>query len=447
MQNSRPGALTITRELLEKRLPRYTSYPTAPHFSPAVTGAVMADWLEALPSGQPLSLYVHVPFCRQLCWYCGCNMSVVNRQQPVEEYLQTLLREIELVAARLPGRRRVTHLHFGGGSPGILGADGLVRLVMALRHHFDLCGEIAIELDPRHVDRFLALQLADIGFNRVSLGVQDIDAKVQEAINRPQNFERVQAAAEAVRAAGISGLSVDLLYGLPHQTVESVLETTRRVLDLRPSRLAIFGYAHVPWMKKHQQLIDETALPDGMARFDQAEAMAAVLLAAGYRRIGIDHFALMTDELATNPVGRNFQGYTTDQAEALIGIGVSSISALPQGYAQNSPDVPEWRRRVEAGELSVVKGFALTAEDRQRRTVIERLMCDLSVDLDVCAGTAWLQWHEAIAEVDRLTREGICLRAGGRIWVPERGRPFVRHVAAAFDAYLVPATGRHAAAV
>jgi oxygen-independent coproporphyrinogen-3 oxidase len=436
----------VRDELLNRRLPRYTSYPTAPHFAPDVSAEIYGAWLADLPPEQPISLYLHVPFCKQLCLYCGCHMQVVRQSQPIADYLDDMLAEASLVARRLGTRREVRHLHLGGGTPSILGNDGLEWLIHRLKDMFELTGERAIELDPRQTTPSLAETLAKLEFNRVSLGIQDIDEKVQKAINREQPEAQIDLAIRWLRGSGIEDISVDLLYGLPYQTEETVRTTAEAVAAYRPSRIALFGYAHVPWMKKHQSLLPEQALPNGEERLRQADVAAQVFLAAGYQAVGLDHFALPGDRLVEAPVARNFQGYTSDASPVLIGLGASSIGQLPQGYVQNSPDIPTWRRAIREGRFATAKGRILMEEDRRRGAVIERLMCDLSVDLaEVWDG--WRSWETCLAEVDRLSALGICQRHGSRITLPETARPYVRHVAAAFDAYLEPATQRHAVAV
>ncbi len=440
-------------------VPRYTSYPTAPHFHAGIDAKVDADWLAALPDDQRLSLYVHVPFCEKLCWYCGCQTRVVNRHGPIEHYLDTLLVETGLVAGAIGRRLPVDALHLGGGTPNILTPDDLDRLMGALATHFAFApgADIAAELDPRTLTRDWVEAAARNGLTRASLGVQDLDPLVQKAINRVQPFERSRDAAAWLRAAGIRSINVDLMYGLPHQTVAGVLETVDQVLDLRPDRIALFGYAHVPWMKPHQQLLPQAALPDLGERFEQQEAAAARLSAAGYIRVGLDHFAAPHDPMALaagdGGLRRNFQGYTTDGADALVGLGPSAIGKLPQGYVQSIAATRDWALAVRAGTLPVARGLALTAEDRLRADIIEALMCDLSVDLtEVCgrhdAHPGLLQ--EDLLRLCPLEADGLVVRRDGRIAVTPRGRPFVRTICAAFDAYLhrgEAAPRRHSAGV
>ncbi|SME88063.1 coproporphyrinogen III oxidase, anaerobic [Tistlia consotensis] len=431
----------------DRPVPRYTSYPTAPHFHAGVDAARYARWLGALPAEVPLSLYLHIPFCDTLCWFCGCNMRVVREHGPVAAYLDLLEREIDLVAERLPGRFALSGLHFGGGSPSLLRPAEIGRLMAAVWRRFDRAegAEIAVEIDPRDLEAEVVEAFAAGGVTRASIGVQDFDPRVQKAVNRIQSFDCTRAAVEALRAAGIGSVNIDLLYGLPYQDAASVVETLGQALTLGPDRVALFGYAHVPWMKKHQRLLPEAALPDGPSRWDQAEAAAARLVAAGYRRIGLDHFARPEDPLAVaqaeGRLRRNFQGYTTDEAAVLLGLGASSIGSLPQGYVQNTADLPSYRRAVLADRLPVARGVELSEDDRTRRALIERLMCDFAVELDPAAYAAEL------ASLEGHAADGLVELAGGRLAVTERGRPLVRSVAAAFDRYLAPAEGRHSRAV
>jgi oxygen-independent coproporphyrinogen-3 oxidase len=442
----------------DRPVPRYTSYPTAPHFTPAVDAATYEAWLAALPPG-PLSLYLHVPFCDTLCWFCGCHTTIVRRHEPVAAYVELLLREAELLAERLKGRRAVGHLHFGGGSPTILSPEEIRALGARLWGAFERApgAEVAVEIDPRDLAAGTIEAFAEIGVNRASIGLQDVNEEVQRAINRIQPLDETAAVVERLRTSGIAGINVDLMYGLPYQTVERVIASVEAALTLAPDRLALFGYAHVPHMKRHQQLIPEAALPDGPARFAQAEAAAARLVAAGYRRIGLDHFARPDDSLTRaqeeGRLHRNFQGYTTDAAPALLGLGASAIGRLPQGFVQNVIGVPGYRRAILAGRLPVVRGVAVSDDDRRRARLIERLMCDLSVDLD-----AFLEGHETagrgaevfageLAALAPLAADGLVEVEGACLRVSEAGRPFLRLVAAAFDAYLIQGGARHSQAV
>ena len=438
-------------------VPRYTSYPTAPHFHAGIGAARAGAWLAALPAASRLSLYVHVPFCRSLCWFCGCHTRITNRAAPVARYLETLLAEIALAAGRLGRGRPVAHIHLGGGSPSLLAPDELRRLAEALHRDFAIApdAEFAIEIDPRTIDEARARALAEIGVNRASLGVQDFDPAVQHAVNRVQPFELTLRVVEMLRGRGIARLNLDLMYGLPLQTVGGFADTVERALALAPDRLALFGYAHVPWMKKHQALIDAAALPDAWQRWCQARAAERRLAAAGYAAIGLDHFARPEDPLAraaaAGTLRRNFQGYTADPADALIGFGASAIGALPQGYLQNESDLKAYAEAIAAGRFATVRGVAFTAEDRLRAAVIERLMTALAADTGaLCRAHGFPEAHldAAFAAVDALAADGLAERSGRVVSIPAEARLFMRTVAACFDAYLAPtAQPRHAQAV
>jgi oxygen-independent coproporphyrinogen-3 oxidase len=461
MSTSLPAArsaaapLAASLVLAEKSVPRYTSYPTAPHFQPRVTPEIAAGWLGALPADARLSLYLHVPYCKAICNYCGCNTKAALRDAPLDAYVATLLKEIDIAAHAAPARR-VCFVHWGGGTPSLLGPERLARLWSALGARFDLSrvDEHAIELDPRTVDEELCAGLAAIGVNRVSFGVQDLNAHVQRAIGRVQPFEIVANAVRLVRAAGIAAVNLDLMYGLPEQSISDVERTAHVAASLDPSRLAIFGYAHVPWFKAHQKLIDVSALPGAAERIAQAAAARATLEAEGYRAIGLDHFARETDPLAiaarAGLLRRNFQGYVTDDADALIGLGASSIGQSPQGFVQNAPDVAGWRRLVEEGRLPVARGLEINDDDRLRAAAIERLMCDLALDFGALAlrmTGVETALDDAIPQLDDLSRDGVLVREGRRVRITRAGEPFVRLAAAAFDVYLDRDAARHSAAV
>ncbi len=442
--------MTSSLALAERNVPRYTSYPTAPHFTAAVGPARYAEWLGALPRAASLSLYVHVPFCTELCHYCGCNTRAVRKREPVDAYAQRLIEEIALLAPLKDGK--LTHLHWGGGTPSILGPQWLETIAARLASLFDLSNlkEHAIELDPRRLDKPLLRTLAAIGVNRASLGVQDASPHVQQLIGRVQPFEMVERAAEGLRAAGIENLNVDLMYGLPGQGTREVARSAELSASLNPQRLALFGYAHVPWFKTHQRLIAEAELPGVEARLEQAQVAAETLQSFGYRLIGLDHFALPGDELAVaasqHRLHRNFQGYTADDADALIGLGASAIGKLPQGFVQNAPDLAGYSRAVSGGSFATVKGLGLSGDDRRRGDIIERLMCDLEVDLDTVEGGA-AAYAAELAALKPLAEDGLLSIAGARVVVTERGRPYVRIAAAAFDAYLKSGQKRHSVAV
>ncbi len=439
-------------------MPRYTSYPTAAQFGP-LDETTYRGWLRtAIRPSDTLSLYVHVPFCRNLCWYCGCLTRPTRSDPRIDGYAETLLAEVALLSAALPAHAGVSHLHLGGGTPSILGSERLRTLMQALRAAFGIRpgAEIAIELDPRYTSEELVGTLAEIGFNRVSLGVQDISPEVQAAIGRIQPAEQVAAAVGRLRQAGLRSINLDLMYGLPRQTAAHVESTSRFAAGLQPERVAVFGYAHVPWMRTHQKAIDAAALPGAEARLEQAECAERTLCAEGYQALGLDHFARPDDPLAlaarAGTLRRNFQGYTTDAAEVVLGLGVSSIGTLPAGFAQNDTREAEYRTAVLAGRLPVVRGRAVSDEDRLRARMIERLMCDFALDLDAIAAAdpaSAAIVAEAREKLAPLAADGLVGLEGGRLRVTPDGRRFVRQAAACFDAYLRPeaAGTRHAVAV
>jgi oxygen-independent coproporphyrinogen-3 oxidase len=432
-------------------VPRYTSYPTAPHFHGGITAEVQSAWLAQLPAEEPLSLYAHIPFCDSLCWFCACHTTAVNNYAPVSAYCDTLLQEIDRVADALPGRMAVKHIHWGGGSPTMLDADDVGRLNDTIRSRFDVLpeAEFAVEIDPRGFTPAMATTLARAGVNRASLGVQDCNPAVQRAINRLQSDDETFDAIALLRSEGVASINIDMVYGLPLQTLESWSQTLDFILWLKPDRIAVFGYAHVPSFKKHQALIAESLLPDLEARFHMAELARQVLCRHGYVAIGIDHYALAADPLAKaatqGTLHRNFQGYTTDSAGTLIGFGSSAISALPQGYVQNAAATPEYRRLIASGGLAAARGVALAGQDRQRRAIIERLMCDLAVDLDAF-GTPG-EFHSAFAALEKLERQGVLRIDGAHVAIRPEWRAAARLVGACFDEYLHGAPARHSVAV
>ena len=452
-------APSLTPELIANYaapVPRYTSYPTAPHFHGGIDAAAYRTWLKALPEQATLSLYAHLPFCDTLCWFCGCNTKITRQYQPVASYLEALLKEISSVASQVPATAKATQIHWGGGSPTILTSTDILRLMETTRRRFNVASDVefAVEIDPRGLDRERIDALAEAGLTRVSIGVQDFDPKVQAAINRIQSVEETRRVIDAFRDHGVRSLNIDAIYGLPGQREGELLATLAQVVRMAPDRIALFGYAHVPWMKKHQSLIVDADLPGVVERHAHAELAAAFLVSHGYLRIGIDHFALGHDEIAVaaaeGRLKRNFQGYTVDEADALIGLGASSIGRLPQGYVQNAPTTADYQRRVGAGALAVTRGCALSQDDVIRAHVIERLMCDLSFsprDVMQRFGTDALP---VLADANDLVREGedgLVRRRDDGFAITDLGRPFTRAIAARFDAYLARGQARHSAAV
>ncbi|HEX2842522.1 oxygen-independent coproporphyrinogen III oxidase [Hyphomicrobium sp.] len=433
-------------------VPRYTSYPTAPNFGPTVGAREAAQWIALLPDDAHLSLYMHIPFCRALCWYCGCATTVVNGHQPIASYVETLATEMARVAELVPPRHSVSHIHWGGGSPNSLTADEIKALAIRTRELFriDPAAEFAVEIDPRFMDTGRVAALQEAGVNRISIGVQDFDPKVQAAINRHQPYDKTRQVVSDLRGAGLTSLNIDLVYGLPGQTQNSVARTVDLVLALNPDRIAVFGYAHLPDKIRHQRLIDTAALAGPTERLGQANRIARILLANGYVRVGLDHFAKPGDPMAHAAVKRNFQGYTTDVADALIGFGASAISRFPQGYTQNAPRTPDYQNRIAERGLATVRGLALSEDDRIRAYVIERLMCDLTFsegDLRTQFGTKAESLIEEARALPEADQDGLIASTSDGFHVTERGRPFVRSICACFDTYYDQSAGRHAAGV
>jgi oxygen-independent coproporphyrinogen III oxidase len=448
----------MSRSLVDKfskPVPRYTSYPTAPHFHPGIDQATYHQWLGKLSPHARASLYLHLPFCDRLCWFCGCHTKQTNRYGPVAAYLEALTAEIGHIGARL-GWREVTALHWGGGSPSLIAPADILGITQSLRDAFNIspAAEFSVELDPNDMDEARFDAWAQAGLTRASLGVQDFDPVVQTAINRIQTLEQTREVVDAVRVRGVKSVNIDMLYGLPHQTVTGAVRTAEMVMSMSPDRIALFGYAHVPWVKKHQSMIDSQALPGAFERFDQAAAAAEALMAGGYVQVGMDHFALPHDSLAVSAkrgqLHRNFQGYTVDAHEALIGLGASAIGKLPQGYVQNVVSTHEYQRRALATGEVIDRGVCITGQDAARSFAIERIMCDFALPFEVLRDK-YGRLAEPIIEdaIDLAMRDtdGIVALLPGRLAVTEVGRPFVRSIAANFDAYLGVGAARYSRAV
>ena len=437
-------------------VPRYTSYPTAPHFHEGVGEADYAGWLEAMNPASSLSLYLHIPYCDTLCWFCGCHTKITRRYNPVAAYLPSLCDEIAHVSDIVPSGPRATHIHWGGGSPTILTPDDIRRLAFCVHDHFDVAHsvEFSVEIDPRGLDFERVRAMAEAGVTRASIGVQDFDPKVQSAINRHQSYEETAQAISWLREVGIQAINLDVMYGLPHQSARTLERTVEQVTSLEPDRIALFGYGHVPWAKTHQKMIDEAALPDVGERFAQASLATGLLNEAGYKTIGLDHFARPDDTMAVaeqeGRLRRNFQGYTADAADALIGFGASSIGSLAQGYCQNAAPIADYRRKIAATGLATAKGVELTPDDHMRRWVIERLMCDLTLSskaLGTRFGGAGRELLDGPLDLDGFEQDELITRGDDGIRITAAGRPFIRAICAEFDAYLKRSPQRHSVAV
>lgn len=446
----------LARRYGQDRLPRYTSYPTAPHFNPSIGEAEYRGWLKSISPRRPASIYLHVPYCRSMCWYCGCHTSVTKKDDPIAIYASGLRTEAHLVAESIGHRHPISHIHFGGGTPTIMTPETFADLVGALRYSFFVVpeAEIAVEIDPRTLTEPMTEALGFSGVNRASLGVQSFDPAVQRVINRLQGFDQTARCVEDLRRNGIDKLNFDLLYGLPLQTVNSCLDTVARCIELRPDRFSVFGYAHVPSFKKHQRKIDESALPHSTERYLQSEAISEALVDAGYVRIGFDHFALPSDELAVakreGRLRRNFQGYTNDAAETLVGLGASAIGRMRQGFVQNAVTTRDYLARIAEERLATVKGYAFTGDDRFRGDIIERVMCDMAVDLSKIARSHGHDPDAAVVDrsrLENLVADGAVTMRNDLISMTAGAEFLVRSLASAFDAHLARSTALHSRAV
>jgi oxygen-independent coproporphyrinogen III oxidase len=441
---------------LGESVPRYTSYPTAPHFADGQGPRVFAAMIANLPADAPVSVYLHIPFCDRLCWFCGCHTKHTQRYAPVEEYVRHACAEIRMVGERIGARRKLANLHLGGGSPSLLRPAEFAAIREALEQAFDIVpdAEIAIEIDPSDSNDAFLEGLKLLGVTRASIGVQDFNAEVQAAINRPQSFELTRDIVQALRGSGVGSVNIDALYGLPLQTLDTLTATIGQVLELQPDRVALFGYAHVPWVKKHQNMIRTEDLPGPLERFRQSTSAAAQLAAAGMIPVGIDHFARPGDTLAAAALNgtlrRNFQGYTTDACNALIGIGASSIHGYDGGFVQNIVATGQYQAAIERGELPHARGCERSLDDRMRGDVIERLMCDFSVafaPLRQRYGSHFDAVYSDALEVAALDQAGWCGIDGERFYITPEGRPFTRIIASKFDAWLNKGNVRYSKAV
>lgn len=432
--------------------PRYTSYPTAHHFSAKVDEAVYGGWLGEISDDTSVSLYIHIPFCRELCWFCGCHTKITNHYAPIARYVQYLLKEIELVKQQKGLRGKFTNIHFGGGSPSILSGEDMQAIMEALYSLFaeKPSGEIAIELDPRTTTPENIKLYADLGFNRVSLGVQDFDIDVQTAINRIQPYEMVQMVIQDLRNAGIDEINCDLIYGLPKQHMESFKQTLQQTITLNPKRIALFSYAHVPNVKKHMNLIDANLLPSDLEKLDLYAKARETLEKTGYQTIGIDHFAKPSDPLAiaakNRTMKRNFQGYVTDDSDFLIGLGVSAISQFPQGYAQGTTNSLDYRTAIDNKKLPIVRGYAVTNEDIMRKRIIDEIMCFMSVDLAKFETEYNLPEDYFASEIKELKNpkySEIVNYNNKQVYVITQHLMASRVVASVFDKYKITTAGRY----
>jgi len=452
--------ITFDAELLrryDQPGPRYTSYPTAPAFASEFGAAQLREQArrtnqELIP--RALSIYVHVPFCFSPCFYCGCNRIITRDTTRSAPYLSRLAREIELIAPWFDRDREVVQVHLGGGTPNFLRPEQIFDLMESLRANFHLSGnakrDFSIELDPRFLREGDIASYAALGFSRASLGVQDFDPVVQRAVNREQSVEQTLAAISACRDSGFRSVNVDLIYGLPKQTLEGFGRSLDTVTQARPDRIAIYGYAHMPQIFKAQTQIDEADLPDPAGKLALLQLAIDRLTRAGYRHIGMDHFALADDDLSraqdSGTLHRNFMGYTTHADCDLIGLGVSAISHIGDSFSQNPRELPAWEIAVDRGQPPVWRGLALSFDDRVRADVIQQLMCNASVDIAAIENRYdidfWDYFATGLARLEQLADDGLVELGQQRVAATSRGRLLLRIIAMCFDNYLNAATTR-----
>lgn len=429
--------------------PRYTSYPTVPawttEFGPEAYAQTLREAGEHEPT-EPLSLYTHIPFCQAMCLYCGCNVIISRNRERAEPYLAALDTEMELVSGLLGERRRVSQLHWGGGTPTFLDEDQLRRLWSSITRRFELTpdAEVSVETNPATTSLEQLALLRELGFNRLSIGVQDLDPQVQAAVNRVQPLERIREFIEYARGLGFQSVNFDLIYGLPHQTPRSWARTLDEVLAMRPDRAAVYGLAYVPELRPHQRKMPEQAIPRGREKLDLFRQATRAFVSAGYETIGMDHFAAPGDELAVarreGRLWRNFQGYTVQSATETVAFGVTAIGDIGGGYAQNVRSLARYYEHLGAGRLATERGCRLDAEDRERRRMITQLMCNLELDLGPDAESRFAYELEALGPA---VADGLAEVEGSVVRVTPLGRFFLRNVAMPFDTYLRDGAGGH----
>jgi len=428
--------------------PRYTSYPPATHFTEEITRDQIVEKIRTNNEGRKdLSLYFHLPFCESLCWFCGCTTVITTQHGKSAAYLQYLKKEMDLMGQYMNPERTVEQIHLGGGTPTFFQPDEIRELGEMIHSRYQISDsvEAGVEIDPRHLDQKKLIALRDAGFNRASIGVQDNNPKVQKAVHRIQPYEQTKQVVEWIRETGFESLNIDLIYGLPYQTVESFEKTLDETLALKPNRLAIFSYAHVPWMKPSQKILEkENALPDGEMKLQLLKLTVEKLTSEGYAYVGMDHFALEDDELTIaqreKTLQRNFQGYSTKGGTDIYSFGMSSISQADDAYWQNEKELPRYYEEIDASHLPVTKGYILTKDDEIRRKVIMRLMCDLGVDYVAMSKLLGLDFPEYFAsELESLADledDGLLIKTANGITVTDVGRLLIRVIAMRFDAYV-----------
>ena len=439
--------------LFDARVPRYTSYPTAPQFAGGVGAEQFVQWIEAIAPGSRISLYLHVPFCRRLCWFCACRTQGTHSDDPVRVYVETLKTELDLLRRHMPRGVTLSRLHWGGGTPTMMPAESMRDLAEAIfaLTPMDKDGEFSVEIDPNEIDEARLDALAAAGMNRASIGVQDFDPEIQAIIGRDQTYEVTRDAVAMIRARGVGSLNADILYGLPNQTPARLANSVQKLLSLSPDRVALYGYAHVPWMARRQQMIPSDTLPRPEERLALFETARELFTWDGYDEIGIDHFARPHDGLAkaarAGTLRRNFQGYTDDPSPVLIGLGASSISRFPQGFAQMNSATSAWTKAVREGRFAIHRGHAFAGEDLLRARIIEALMCDFRVstaELTRDFGLSPAAADALFAPVAETFGSFVVHDRNG-LSIPPAGRPLTRMIAARFDAYSMAKSGHSSA--
>lgn len=425
----------------DRPAPRYTSYPPATQFHERIAPNAREKMLASIADDARISLYLHIPFCHQLCYYCGCFTNVTRKQERITRYLNALTREIQMTAQRLGDGVQLGHLHFGGGSPTMLSADDFRDLMHRIRACFTIAddAEIAIEVDPRQLNEAKVAAYAQCGVNRMSFGVQDLNQQVLKAVNRVQSVSTICKGVQLCRDYGISHINFDLMYGLPHQTVESITQTIALASTFAPTRMAFFGYAYVPWMKKHMQALDMNALPDASLRYDLFKAGCESLQQQGYHPVGIDHFVRKQDPMflahQQRTLHRNFQGYTTDAHPTLIGLGASAISHSEWGYVQNKAEIAAYENALEQGDYPPLRGWVQREQDATFASVIEEIMCYFEVDLARFAIPSALFFAPQRKKLQPLIEDGIIHWNGDQLRILKEPQLTARLVASAFDRY------------
>jgi oxygen-independent coproporphyrinogen-3 oxidase len=443
------SALHVDLELVKKHNvpgPRYTSYPPATHFTDETSFASVLEKIkENNETERDLSLYFHLPFCKTLCWFCGCTTVITTKQNESATYIEYLGKELGLAKGLLNPKRKVAQLHFGGGTPTFLTPDELRTLGRMIHQQFEFAdnAEAGVEIDPRRVKRDHIDALREIGFNRASIGVQDHDPKVQAAVHRVQPYDETKRVVDWIRDAGFKSLNVDLIYGLPHQTADSFKKTLDEILTLKPDRLAVFSYAHVPWIKPAQKILMNEALPAAEVKLQLLKLTIEKLTSEGFVYIGMDHFAREDDELAVaqrqKTLQRNFQGYSTHACADIYSFGMSSISQTGSAYWQNIKELHAYYKSLDDGELPFARGYIMTEDDKVRRQTIMRLMCDLGLDYAAMSGLLGLDFPKyfagEIASLADMEADGLVALNGGGLAVTDLGRLLIRNIAMRFDAY------------